>query len=92
MPAILGFWNLDVDFVDDTTWWVGIDSVNSRASEFFVTSDAGETWSHHVHGPGGGIIEIFSFDATTAWLRTVEGVVFSTEDGGETWDPLVANF
>lgn len=54
----------------------------------YVTTDGGETWTKYVHGGGDGFNNIYckNENENECFITGKTGRVFSTKDGGETWE------
>lgn len=69
-------------FLQSGTGWM------IRGGELFESVDQGESWDRRL-GDQGGRIEAVSFlDELLGWAVGSNGVVWRTEDGGETWTLL----
>ena len=78
---------LDVFFVDENEGWV----VGPNAT-ILHTGDGGRTWGIQPPGVSGGLGGVFFADRRNGWVvrgsgYPGEGVVLTTSDGGEHWEP-----
>ena len=72
--------NCAVSFVDTETGWT------FWGGKLRATSDGGTTWDEVTLPAGVGTISALSLrTATSGYLMTPEGVLYSTDDGGESW-------
>ena len=82
-----------IDFVNATTGYALSQKLASGAGFAFVkTTDGGSTWSASVILPGedGKEGALHFSSPTTGVLRTIDGKVFYTADGGATWTGAAA--
>jgi len=76
----LGSVHTHICFVDDSTGWV------CNISGFASTSDGGATWTEMVKPEGAGDIAAINLrTASDGYLLTRDGLLFITNDGGQTW-------
>lgn len=57
-----------------------------RVLGVFASRDAGSTWTHAIHRPGGFTAAFSPSDATIAYAGFEGGTVFRSSSGGKTWD------
>lgn len=78
-----------LDMVDDETIWVSFNKYFDQAVA--LTADGGTSWDIHSYTDM-EIIDIYAFNASTAWAvgskSSVGFGIFKTSDGGATWDVL----
>lgn len=84
-------------FIDETTGWAaGIDAASQPA--VVKTTDGGVSWSHFKLGVKQTPTSVYFSDANTGWIVGVTDIpgdesetgpsdIFSTTDGGVTWQP-----
>lgn len=58
-----------------------------------LTQDGGKTWTH-IKTPDAikKVASIHSLGATTLWVLSAEGVLYRTDDGGQTWQDKAVEF
>jgi photosystem II stability/assembly factor-like uncharacterized protein len=75
------------DFVDASTGWaVGVDE-DAVISAVVRTTDGGATWRKLVEIGGDLLRDVDFVDANTGWVAGDDGIIYRTDDGGETWNP-----
>jgi photosystem II stability/assembly factor-like uncharacterized protein len=72
---------LSVRFVDNTLVY----AVGTNLT-ILKSTDAGDTWSIIQSSPGGGDFRsVFFSDASNGWISSINGLIYTTNDGGSTW-------
>ena len=76
----------DVHFVNETDGWaVGL-SIGGSRNLMARTDDGGVTWTRVEDIPGSeAYTSVFFLDEQTGWIHGREGVIWKTENGGDTW-------
>lgn len=77
-----GTW-YDIFFINDKTGFVSGEASNGIK----ITTDAGENWSN-INSPSADAFSIYAFDHHNVFLTSSNGRVFSTENGGQSWNEL----
>jgi photosystem II stability/assembly factor-like uncharacterized protein len=72
-----------VFFLDNEHGWLA-----ANYGHFALTQDGGQTWKETEIADGGHLAQIQFVDANTGWIRPIRshnGGIWSTRDGGATW-------
>lgn len=76
-----GIYISSIYFSDTLTGWTD----GQGSGELYHTADGGENWNTIVIPGAKPITEIFFSDPFLGWAGTTDTVIFSTNDGGNTW-------
>lgn len=83
-PELAGSHLGDFQFVDDTTGWLESSAAGFEDGPLWRTADGGRNWARTTTAIGKA-----SFINATRGFASVAGSLVSTQDGGQTWQPIV---
>ena len=66
----------------------GTETMQKSAGQIYATIDGGKTWHHQLGEPPDNFRDMLFLDEKNGWIAGDNGVLLSTEDGGENWKRL----